>query len=136
MLLFSPSRAIGCTFACVLTAAVAAGLTVGMLSIDKLSMMLLLETDTAAISDPGERALAEEEQAYAERIWPLIEDHHLLMVTLLLMNSVANEALPIFLDKLVPSPVYAILISVSAFVCHHAVPGLSRKLTPARSPPS
>jgi len=43
---------------------------------------------------------------------PIIRDHHMLLVTLLLMNSMANEALPIFLDQLVPSWA-AVLIAVT-----------------------
>ncbi len=44
---------------------------------------------------------------------PVLKDHHWLLVTLLLMNAIAMEALPIFLDAIVPSA-YAILISVCA----------------------
>ena len=33
---------------------------------------------------------------YAKLIIPLVEDHHLLLVTLLLSNAAAMEALPIF----------------------------------------
>jgi len=36
----------------------------------------------------------------------------LLLVTLLLMNAIAMEALPIFLERLVP-PLFAVLVSVS-----------------------
>lgn len=42
----------------------------------------------------------------------MVERHHLLLVTLLLGNSLAMEALPIFLDRLVP-PYVAILLSVT-----------------------
>lgn len=38
---------------------------------------------------------------------------HLLLVTLLLVNAAAMEALPIFLDRLV-SPTIAIILSVTA----------------------
>ena len=31
---------------------------------------------------------------------PFLQDHHLLLVTLLLVNAVANESLPLFLDSL------------------------------------
>ena len=53
--------------------------------------------------------------ACAKKLLPLIvhQPHHHLLVTLLLMNSFANEALPLFLDNLVPSWA-AIAISVSA----------------------
>lgn len=38
----------------------------------------------------------------ARRILPLLQRRHLLLVTLLLFNSVAAEALPLALDELVP----------------------------------
>ena len=44
---------------------------------------------------------------------PILQKHHLLLVTLLLCNAAAMEALPIFLDAIVPS-VLAIVISVTA----------------------
>lgn len=47
-----------------------------------------------------------------EQICPLISRHHRLLVTLLLFNSLANEALPVFLSELVP-PYVAVLLSVS-----------------------
>ena len=40
------------------------------------------------------------------------KDHHLLLVSLLLVNAAVNEALPIFLDSLVPSWL-AIVLSVT-----------------------
>ncbi len=44
---------------------------------------------------------------------PILHKHHHLLVTLLLCNAAAMEALPIFLDALVPS-IIAIVISVTA----------------------
>jgi len=86
-----------------LTAAMAAGLTMGVVSLDELDLRI------------KQRGEAVSEAIYASRLLPLIriEPHHQLLVTLLLLNSVANEALPLFLDKLVPQWA-AILISVSA----------------------
>jgi len=48
-----------------------------------------------------------------KKIIPVLSKHHWLLVTLLFCNACALEALPIFLDKIVPST-YAILISVVA----------------------
>lgn len=49
-------------------------------------------------------------------LWLQVLAHpHFLLVTLLLMNAVAMEALPIFLDRLL-NPVAAILISVTAIL--------------------
>jgi metal transporter CNNM len=63
------------------------------------------------MSDKDKKKLKEDQLA-ASKVLPLIDDHHRLLVTLLLMNSVANEALPLFLDAIVPSWA-AVLISVS-----------------------
>lgn len=76
------------------------GLTVGYLSIDD----LVLELRTTSGTD--------EEKEYAEKVLPILANRHWLLVTLLLMNAAAMEALPIFLDKVVPSYL-AIIISVS-----------------------
>ena len=53
-----------------------------------------------------------QEKAQARSVLPLIKDHHRLLVTLLLMNAMANEALPLFLDKIVPGYV-AVIMSVT-----------------------
>merc|ERR1712150_249743 len=64
---------------------------------------MLAEKDKVKLKD---------DQNAAKRVLPLIQDHHRLLVTLLLMNSIANEALPLFLDKIVPSWL-AVILSVS-----------------------
>lgn len=55
----------------------------------------------------------DKEKAAARTVLPILQKHHYLLVTLLLCNAVAMEALPIFLDRLVPA-FWAVLISVSA----------------------
>ena len=55
---------------------------------------------------------SEEDKKAVSRILPLLENHHWLLCTLLLYNAMANEALPIFLDALVPSWA-AVIISVT-----------------------
>lgn len=76
------------------------GLTVGYLSIDDLILELRSKNGT------------EEEKLYAEKVLPILAKRHWLLVTLLLMNAICMEALPIFLDKIVPE-FLAIIISVS-----------------------
>lgn len=71
--------------------ALAAGLTQGMVSIEPLEMAIKLRSGT------------EEEKRYAQNVLPLISKHHLLIVTLMLFNATANEALPIVLDALMPA---------------------------------
>lgn len=84
-----------------LGAGVMSGLTVGYLSIDRLELEMKMQNGT------------ETEKSQALAVLPVLEDHHYLLVTLLLANALCMEALPIFLDAIVPSA-YAILISVVA----------------------
>lgn len=97
---------------CVSTAALAAGLTMGLVSLESFDMELLLHTEAADLTDPDEKEILRREQWCAERIAPVISDHHRLLVTLLLLNACANEALPVFLERVVPAWA-AILCSVT-----------------------
>lgn len=77
-----------------------AGLTTGLLSLDMLNMRILEREGTPA------------EKRYALRVIPVLSHHHFLLVTLMLINAAANEALPIFLSKIVPESI-SILVSVT-----------------------
>ena len=79
------------------------GLTVGYLSIDMLILEIKLESGT------------EQEKIYARKIKKVINDHHWILVTLLLCNAFACEAMPILLDKLV-SDIMAIVVSVTVLL--------------------
>jgi metal transporter CNNM len=79
------------------------GLTVGYLSIDMLILEIKLDSGT------------EQEKIYANKIKKVISDHHWILVTLLLCNAFACEAMPILLDKLV-NDVMAIVISVTVLL--------------------
>jgi len=85
---------------CVICGGLASGLTMGMMSLDSTKLQIKAMTGT------------EKEIKIAKAILPIIEKHHLLLVTLLLFNALAMEALPIFLGSLVPNWV-AILLSVT-----------------------
>jgi len=76
------------------------GLTVGYLSIDD----LVLELKSANGSD--------EQKGYAQKVLPILAKRHWLLVTLLLANAGAMEALPIFLNKLM-NEFWAVIISVT-----------------------
>lgn len=92
-------------FLCVVTAALAAGLTMGLLSLDPLSLEIKRRTSPSM-----------EERKWSETLLPLLLGHskrHRLMVSLLLMNAIANEALPLFLDELLPGKYASILVSVT-----------------------
>ena len=88
---------------CMITAGLAAGLTMGVVSLDELDLRVKARSGSV------------DERGYAALLLPLIQrvPRHQLLVTLLLLNSVANEALPLFFDKLVP-PWAAIVLSVTA----------------------
>ena len=77
------------------------GLTMGLLSLDILSLEVL------------KRSGKPKEQKYASRIITLVKQHHLLLVTLLLANAVAVESMPIFLNK-ITNEIVAIVVSVTA----------------------
>lgn len=94
---------IGISIILVLFAGFASGMTVGLLSIDPIQLRVLKESGT------------EQEKKHAERLGSVLRQHHLLLVTLLLANSIAMEALPLFLNKTVPEWA-AILLSVSAIL--------------------
>jgi len=90
---------------CVIFAALAAGLTMGLLSLDPLS----LEIKRRASVYSAERKQSAE-------LLPLLVGHgrkHRLLVSLLILNSLANEALPLFLDELLPGKYASILVSVT-----------------------
>ena len=64
------------------------GLTVGLLGIDELALELKIASGTS------------EEKKNALKVLKVINNHHLLLVTLLLANALAMEALPLFLDTI------------------------------------
>lgn len=76
------------------------GLTVGMLSLDELELEMKLAIGSA------------EEREWAEQVLPLINRHHLLLVSLLVANTAAAETLPIMLHMLF-NDVISVIMSVS-----------------------
>jgi metal transporter CNNM len=84
----------------------------GLISLDELELNILLESKTEDCESPQEKEILIQNQSDARTVLPLVHRHHQLLVTLLLLNSLANESLPLFLDSLVPSWV-AIVLSVS-----------------------
>lgn len=90
-------------FVCILSASLACGLTQGLLSLNPLELNIKMRNGD------------EMERQRAKKVLPLITQHHLLLVSLMLFNATANEALPLFLDQLVP-PYVTIILSVSLVV--------------------
>mmetsp|Transcript_71539 Transcript_71539/g.141857 ORF Transcript_71539/g.141857 Transcript_71539/m.141857 type:complete len:788 (-) Transcript_71539:114-2477(-) len=102
-----------CVLCCITCAALAAGLTLGVAGLQPFGLKVILATQTKDHKSSQDRRKLESDQRNAEKVLPIIQDHHRLIVTLMMFNTLANEALPIFLDELVPSWA-AVLISVSA----------------------
>lgn len=95
---------------CVLSAGLGAGLTIGLLSLDIMRLRIKTMVGT------------EEEKVAANTIMGVLKNHHLLLCTLLIFNSVANEALPLFLDELVPTWVAIILSVTFVLICGEIIP--------------
>ncbi|BFG17809.1 hypothetical protein CerSpe_040820 [Prunus speciosa] len=77
-----------------------AGLTLGLMSLGLVDLEVLMKSGRP------------QDRKHAAKIYPVVKNQHLLLCTLLIGNALAMEALPIFLDSLVP-PLAAIVISVT-----------------------
>ena len=101
---------ISMVFVCIVCAGFASGLTQGLLSLDFTEMTIKMRSGTP------------EEKLQAAKVLPIISRHHLLLVSLMLWNAAATEALPIFLSGLVPEYL-AIIISVTLVLfCGEIIP--------------
>ncbi|MBW0539741.1 hypothetical protein O181_079456 [Austropuccinia psidii MF-1] len=83
----------------VLFSGLCAGLTIGYMSLDSTQLIVLSKSGT-----PHQKKLA-------QKIAPLRKDGHLLLITLLIANMIANEALPIVTEKSLGSGLQAVIIS-------------------------
>ncbi|KAK9288331.1 hypothetical protein L1049_016782 [Liquidambar formosana] len=84
----------------VLFAGIMSGLTLGLMSLGLVDLEILQRSGTSS------------EKKQAAAILPVVQKQHQLLVTLLLCNACAMEALPIYLDKLF-NQFLAILLSVT-----------------------
>lgn len=85
---------------CLMLAACVAGLTLGLMSLDPLSLEIIMQSNN------------EQEAAAARRVKPVREQGNLLLVTLLFANTLATELLPLVLEALVPGGYFALVLSV------------------------
>ncbi|PQM40218.1 DUF21 domain-containing protein [Prunus yedoensis var. nudiflora] len=81
-------------------AGIASGLALGLLSFSQVDLEVLIKSGQP------------QDQKNAAKILPLVKNEHLLLCTLLIGKSLAMEALPIFLDSILPVWA-AILVSVT-----------------------
>lgn len=82
----------------VIIGGIVAGLTIGLLSLDNTNLAILKSSGSPT------------EQIYAARIEPIRKNPHLLLVTLLLVNTIVNESLPILFD-------YIHFTGITAVIC-------------------
>lgn len=85
-------------------AGIFSGLTLGILSQDEFNLKLLKR---AGKTPRIKRA--------ATKLLPLVRNYHRVLVTLVVSNMIAAEALPVFMDHIV-SPLTAVLLSVTAIL--------------------
>lgn len=81
--------------------AVISGLFMGLMTLEPLTLMIKIRTTDN-----------DEERKNCQALMPIVEQNHRVLVTLLLLDGIAYEALPLFLDDLVPTSV-AIILSVT-----------------------
>jgi metal transporter CNNM len=81
-------------------AGIVSGLTVGYLSIDELVLEIKQKTGSESV------------KKNCNSVIPVLKNKHWLLVTLLVANAGANEALPLFLGRLVPEYL-AVIFSVT-----------------------
>lgn len=88
-------------FVCLAFVALVSGLFMGLLTMDVLDLHIILRVGAD-----------DQEVKKASDLLPIVKEHHQVLVTLLLLNGIAYEALPLFMDNLVPTG-WAIFLSVS-----------------------
>ncbi|BFZ58638.1 hypothetical protein PYCC9005_005702 [Savitreella phatthalungensis] len=110
----SPAQIVGYVIAILMLVAVSgvtAGLTLGLMSLDETQLHVLAQSGTA------------EQKRHATKILPIRRKGHLLLVSLLLMNVVVNETLPILSERLFSSgPVSIVLSTVMIVIFSEIIP--------------
>jgi metal transporter CNNM len=91
--------------ACIIMGALMAGLLMGVMTLDPLILAVKART-----------ADSKTERRRVNALMPFVQNKNLVLVSVLLVNCGVNEALPMFLDELLPNPVLTIIISVTFVV--------------------
>lgn len=99
------------TILIILCLAIFAGLFVGLMTMDAFQLQIIERS-----------SLDEDERKYATTLYPIIVDRHRLLVTLLVLNALAYETLPLFLDKMVPGWIAILLSTTLVLIFGEIVP--------------
>lgn len=84
----------------VVVAGLMSGLTLGLMSLDDVEMEIMIKSGKST------------ERKHAEKIRSIISNPHKLLVTLVVWNAIAAEALPLVLDR-ITDPITAVILSVT-----------------------
>lgn len=105
-------------FTCV--AGAMSGLTVGYNGLNQIEMNAIEDAEISP-DDPNYKEMIKNKKM-VKKIRTVLKKKHLLLVTLLLTNAVAMEALPIFLDAIVPAVVAIILSTTAVLIFGEVIP--------------
>jgi metal transporter CNNM len=97
------------TFICLTVSGVMSGLTIGLASIDELNLEIAARQN-------------EDIKKKADIIFKVIKQHHWMLVTLLLINAMALETLPIYLAKAVSEAVAIMFAVVGVLLVGEIIP--------------
>jgi metal transporter CNNM len=107
----------------VLLSGLFAGLTLGYMSLDETQLNVLSISGTPYVnafyhSPVGliYSLLFSEQRKYAKQIMPVRKNGHLLLVTLLLVNMIVNETLPVIADPVLGGGVQGVIVSTALIV--------------------
>eukprot|EP00934_Nitzschia_sp_Nitz4_P001180 Nitzschia sp. Nitz4//scaffold36_size144017//131741//133324//NITZ4_003117-RA/size144017-processed-gene-0.95-mRNA-1//-1//CDS//3329549549//1180//frame0 len=78
--------------------ALSAGLFLGLMTLDAFDLQIIKRS-----------SLDDDEKRYATALYPIVQDRHYLLVNLLIVDALAYEILPLFLDKMLPGWVVLLL---------------------------
>lgn len=95
----------------ILFVALIAGLYLGLLTLDALDLEIIQRV-----------SIDDHEIMYATNLLPIVKQRHRLLVTLLILNALAYESLPIFLSSLVPDWVTILLSTTLILVFGEILP--------------
>jgi metal transporter CNNM len=109
-------------FTCV--AGLMSGLTVGYNGINMLEINAIETADITPDDENYEEI--QKKKKLIKKIKVVLSKRHLLLVTLLLTNAIAMEALPIFLDALMPAYVAIILSTTAVLIFGEVLPQVSK----------
>lgn len=87
-----------------IVAALMSGLTIGLISLDSNHLRIIALSGT------------EQQRSYARIVEPIRRKGHLLLCTLLIVNMLANETIPLILDDVLPNGWIAVLLSTALIV--------------------